>query len=197
MKNIIFVLLTIFIFSCKNNDTISGLPLLSIDKVKILIPSDYETSSRVIFKNIEDSEMVFRIETLSNVETKTINETEYQSEQFTVNLRNDDSQTMIMFITAGANYTSLENSIDYVNCGIAPSGNPGYRPTITIGSDREASFGLFEDEIDLLNKTFKNVYTNFISEDITTFSELYYTVDEGIIAFRDFQNNLWVLDRYE
>jgi len=46
------------------------------------------------------------------------------------------------------------------------------------------------DEIILLDRTFNNVY---ISAD----SNEYYSFEEGLIGFRDWDKKLWVLDRTE
>ncbi|GJM33545.1 MAG: hypothetical protein DHS20C18_25460 [Saprospiraceae bacterium] len=54
----------------------------------------------------------------------------------------------------------------------------------------------FKGEIELLDKTFNNVYKVIEPED-NLLTELYFSKEYGIVGFKDLEFRLWVFDRFE
>jgi hypothetical protein len=188
--------------SCQNIDNellISNeLPKLTIDHLKHLVAQPYFESVKVVYKNADNIEKVFHISFKEEVEQRSFENKIYESEKIGIGLTNDETPKIALYITVGGNYTSLTNHSNYAICGISPFGDGNYRPSITLNSDG----GFFiltviENELELLGKKFLNVFTNHKNEAADSYSELFYTVEKGIIGFRDQNNELWVLDRYE
>lgn len=200
MKISILLCAVLFTVSCSDsNDNLlpdDQLPDFNLDEVRHFIPDIYKESSKAIYINAEGEEKIFEIDYSEEMVDGKFMDKTFQFERIPIEITNDDYPKTSLYILGTGNYTRLDYYHTYVVCGISPFGPPGIRPTLTMGIEGPLAAPLEEEKI-LLDRTFRQVYRSDGLEENDAFSEMFYTAAEGIVGFRDFENTLWVLDRYE
>jgi hypothetical protein len=196
MKNYYLIFTLLFtLLSCHKENSDSLLSNLTIDNIKELIPIDlYESSSHVIFVNQNGDEKSLKIEIIKEGKEKLIEGEKYLSEYLAIHLIDEENPNYSIVIEALVNYWDLETVVEEVSCLLF---NLEYIPTLRITPNREPSLSILEAEKQLLNKSFSNVYSNFILPELNSYSVIYYTIETGAIGFKDHENNLWVYERFE
>lgn len=203
MKNIFFFLIVSCVtLTCKSSDEdLMSMPdFLTTDNAKELIPlSSYGTASKVIFKNEEGVEKPLNITIEESQEESMINDFQYTIDQLAIILYDESNADYKINVIATATYSSMNSHIEFLNIilfNIQPA-NGNIIPTIKVESNKEPLLGTLEPEVQLLDKTFKDVYTNFDFSETAAYSKIYYTVQYGVVAFKDFEGKLWVYERVE
>lgn len=201
MKNIIVLItLTCLFLSCKSDDGMDTPNHLRTEDAQKLIPlSSYNIASRVIFKNQDGVEKSLTISITETVEESMINDFQYTFDQLVIILIDEATTDYKINVIATATYSSIGSHIEFLNCILFnnQTSNGSIIPSIRIETNREPIVGTFEQEVQLLDKTFNDVYTNYDYSEVPAYSILHYTTQFGVIGFKDQSGILWVYDRME
>ena len=102
----------------------------------------------------------------------------------------------LYFVGAG-NYTSNSTTDPFlfIVVGITQFSEPSVTK-ITINEEGEPLIAEYHASKKLLDKEFKDVYSNIAISEFTSYSELFYNAEFGIIGFRDKQDDLFVFKEF-
>lgn len=189
-------------WSCQNNENelayTTELPKLSLDHVIHLVAQSYFESTKVIYRNENNIERVFNISVDEKVEQRLFENKNYKSEKLWISITAEEAPKISFYISGYGNYTSLDSYVTDLTCGIFDDSFQNYTPSISLNIENPFFvLTTIENEVELLGNIFQEVFTHPKIQGLDSYSELFYTVEKGIIGFRDQNNELWVLDRYE
>jgi hypothetical protein len=176
-----------------------GLQDLKLNVVKSYLPLDLAKNHRkVIFKNAAGNEKALQIQYLEEHKEKDHQGHRYKSEHISIRYVDNGDSSYELKTIASANYTQ-DGSNEFVTSQILTSINRGYIPMLSIAADKSPLICELWASVKILDRTFKDVYTNFPAdlEFVTSFSKLYYTTELGIVGFEGLDGEMWVLDRFE
>jgi hypothetical protein len=202
MKNIVILIsISCILFSCQKpkDEGVNMLNHLSVNNVEKFIPLEsYESFSKVIFVNQSGEEKILNVNVERGQEEKEIENILYSSDILTIHLTDETNSEYSIFIRAIAEYWDFETTFEYVSSFLYSQHDQGfYIPDIRIASDGQPLVCILEQEKILLNKTFVDVYTNYQVPETHPYSTIFYNIEFGIIGFKDYDNALWVFERYE
>lgn len=206
MKNInkylLLILSAFLVLQCnknepKKNDIGYSGERITIDEIISFVPSYLLKSSVIIYKNVYGQKLELKTVTQSEVIENKIGDVVSTSESFETRLFSEsDIFFNITLISSGMAWTdgSIVKALTIMLMPFHPNGNL----YLTINfKDGEPSNDLLThselQSIELLGKTFERVFKGK-KEESDSYSEIYFSPLDGIIAFRDGDNDLWVLD---
>lgn len=162
----------------------------SISLIRKFIPeSTYKENNCIVFKNKEEEILKFKL-SFDQFKITDLDGNSFNKEVYT--LRDPNNTNYHLSITA---QPELHEKIIYerLYVELISTINQGLTPSIIIYQDGESWFNTKEKNLDLLGKTFHDVYISEISkEDVVACNKLYYTHNEGIVGFTDDKGELWV-----
>jgi len=207
MKNIVFLISVLLVLACSENEndlavtTVEG-HYLNVDLVKDYLPDFYFNEAVIVYKNSTGEEWTLNTTSNESVREKTYEGAMYKAGNFEVNLFDPDNLNFHIVLTGSAQYSSAGiglnlggilmpfnasgttwNSVRFVNG----------EPVVGLGDD-------FNESITLYGRTFQDVFVRIGKdgfEQHEAYSELDLNSKEGVVAFRDENNELWVFDRVE
>lgn len=209
----------LFITSCKNYitcpETTDRGDIYYTEHSLETIP--YIGKTKVIFKDSNDEELVFKIndfgDTIRHHRFQGVCQTDpgqqifitYNALNRTVQLRND-SIPASFFITIDI-YLTFDDHSEYDNFSIsyAEDNSPDYqhfkmlvdKRDITIEQAEDVNkYIAFENQVNVLGKTFNDV-SHLKNPDYNYSHLLYYNFEYGVVSFKDFSGKIWVFDRIE
>lgn len=171
-------------------------PLVLSDKIRGMIPKEYQNSKYAVFKNSTGQYKYLSIKYSENEITKRFENEKYVSESMRVVLSDSTDSDYYIKIEASGTYSGKTKSFQSVFMSLTTAKNNGLIPIIVIDEDGSALWGDSHASRKLLDKVFLKVYQNYDIQTIS-FSEFFYTVQEGVVGFRDINNDLWVLEKFE
>ncbi|MCS6824953.1 MAG: hypothetical protein NZ529_11730, partial [Cytophagaceae bacterium] len=122
----------------------------------------------------------------------------YEAETLDFLLRDSTDNSYMISVGAYVGYSQLKQPFNYLNISLFNTINNGKIVFIEIPEERSPLLlGSFHTSKYLLDKSFTDVYEGFKFSDMSSFSDLFYTIKEGVVGFRDKNNKLWVLERFE
>ncbi len=207
MKNVIYLILVMLIISCSNeSNDIGKLSTLSqhlkIDEVKDYLPNSYFEEVAIVYKNNIGEELTLNVSSNESITEATFEDIKYRSDHFEVTLYDPENTSFQIVLTGSANHTSAGVSV-FLGGILMPFNDSGTtwstvrfnngEPIIVLGDD-------FNETIVLNDREFKDVYVAIGKqgfEQFEAYSELDINSKEGVVAFRDDMNELWVYDRIE
>lgn len=202
MKNIVLLIFSFALLVSCHKDMQKGHPapihpepLFLSDKIKSMIPKEYRTATYTVFKNTTNEYKYLNIKYLEHQRVHIYDNEKYNSESIYVQLTDSIDNRYYISVSASAAYSNKTKSYQYINVTLTSAINDGLIPLISISENGKANFGSLVTSHDLLDQRFINVYEDSIPTN--SFSEVFYTFKEGVIGFRDINNELWVLDRIE
>jgi hypothetical protein len=161
-----------------------------ISLIRKFIPeSTYKESNCIVFKNREGEILKFKL-SFDEFKIADLDGNSFNKEVYT--LRDPNNTNYHLSITA---QPELHEKIIYerLYVELLTTINQGLTPSIIIYQDGESWFNTKEKNLDLLGKTFHDVYISEITkEDVVACNKLYYTHNEGIVGFTDDKGALWV-----
>lgn len=191
------------VFSC-NKDVASlpingNLPLLRLSKdVKNIIPIEYRHAKYAIFRNSEGEYKSLSIKIHEYTQPKFLNGERYEAECLDFILKDSTDNSYTISIGASVIYSQKQNSYNYVDIILFSSINNGKIVLISINEDQTPSMvNAFYSYKAILGKEFRNVYEGIKFSSMDSYSDIFYTIKEGVVGFRGKENELWVLDRLE
>ncbi|KGE89655.1 MAG: hypothetical protein ACE362_26510 [Phaeodactylibacter xiamenensis] len=208
MKKItLLATLAILMLAACEKDTVSTawnssngeLANLTIGIVRDYLPLDLvRQNSTVVFKNADGEEKKLQIHLLEEEKEKAYGNRTYESEHIAIWYLDESDRTYQLKTIASANYTE-GGAHQFVLSEILTTVNDGFSGAISISADKSPSICDLLPSADILGKTFTDVYTNWVidSENVTSFSRLYYTIELGVVGFEGWEGEMWVLDRFE
>ena len=193
-----YVFLSFVLFSC-NKDKVNdnSLKELKIDDIRSQLPlTEIGNNPEAIYYNESGVEKTFEIEINSEVIDKSLNGEKYRAEQLTIEYSNQIEGEFSMYIRGTGDYTDDRNTNLYIKTSLVQF-ETTYSPTMTIDENGNPLLATFYKEIKIVDRTFENAYSNLILPTISSFSELYFNSQFGIIGFKDQAGSLFVLKEYK
>lgn len=204
----------IFLFSClaflllegcKKDPIVLGpidLGYLALGDFIEMMPIDTaKTYSFAVYKNEQGEEKRLQMEWFELEREKSAGTTSFTHEQVNIQYYDADDASYQLSIVAGGGLNSIDNTL-YKILVVSITSNLMLTPMMPIYEDRfDLIPGLrfFYSSLQLGVYSFENVYAVKLSDGVpnTSFQELYYSTQLGIVAFEGWNDTLWVLDRYE
>jgi hypothetical protein len=205
-----FGLLSVLIYiSChKNDDALQDIASthISIDELVAYLPESLRKKNTVLYKNEDGAEMWLQTEYTKFTQARTEYDLTYTHDNFKVQFRKDEDPNFYMDMHGYGLFTGDKKVQKVVGAQILP-------PAILASSSGSVSvlirfetnsttpmvtiYDNFEESLILQNKVFKNVYTAVNSYNPNNaYSEIKINSNEGIVAFRDKNDVLWVFERF-
>ena len=187
--------------STAGNSSNGELANLTIGIVRDYLPLDLvRQNSTVVFKNADGEEKKLQIHLLEEEKEKAYGNRTYESEHIEIRYLDESDRTYQLKTIASANYTE-GGANEFVTSLINTTVNNGLSTalsSISISADKSPLMCDLLPSVDILGKTFADVYTSgVVLEDVTSFSRLYYTIELGVVGFEGWEGEMWVLDRFE
>ena len=201
MKNIFLTISVIALLVSCNKDMqnkpspIHPDPLFLSDKIKSMIPKEYQFAKYVVFKNASYQYKNLKIEYLDYNQTKLFDNGKYDSESIYIKLSDSSESRYFVTIGASATYSAKNKSFQHISVVLKNTINNGRVADVILDENEQPLWGYLLASQNLLDKEFYSVYWDNI--ETISFSEIFYTIKEGVVGFRDINNELWVLEKFE
>ncbi len=195
---------TILLLGCKNDDKNSTITPtinshLNIDEVKDFLPSAYKNGSILVYKNENNEEWLLSTNYFEAIEERQFEGVMYKNDAFQASIFDSEDHSFQISISGQANYSKpyeVVKSISFDLMPLNPTGTVGVFVRFTDGQPIVNTFSNFHEKLTLNNKVFDAVYVgNSRLNGFEKYSEIYVNKNEGVVAFRDKNNDLWVFDR--
>jgi len=200
MKKSIVFIFVIFFFSCQkeitpveNTDELQTLKIESIKNLLPLVTSNSKT--KAVFYNEKGDEIVFDFIFEEELKEKIIESESYFAEEMSGSYINESINDYSLYFVGSGNYSSKTESNLFVAAGINQFVETAVTK-ITLDETGTPILAMYYDKKQLLDKEFESVYSNFIFDEFTAFSELYYNASFGIIGFKDRADDLYVFKEF-
>lgn len=192
------VVFTCFMFSCSENRANNLNEFYNLNGVKNQVPlSLLETYSEISFENSTGDIKKFSIDFKNREVEKPSGDDKYTTEEIDINLTNDkDDYALNIYLSSNKINDKIN---EFLQAALYTNLNNGLIPAISIGDDGQALICELIDNTVLNGKEFRNVFRNYSSADAIgndSFEFIYYTIEMGIIGFKDEFGDLWVLKEY-
>ena len=202
MKNLILLICLCLLISCQKEtsleETSIELENLTIESLDALLPlSESDAKTKAIFFNENGEEITFDFAIEEHEEVKKLKSNSYRTEEFSAVYKNKWITDYYLCFTGFGNYSRVGAPPTF---GISASIHQMVEPMNTLLSLNDKGIpivAMHYETIELLDKEFTNVYSNFIASEFTAFSELYYNPTYGIVGFRDREDELYVFKEFE
>jgi len=199
-----FLFLYLFIISCsKDKNTIGTIDgtVLTTDEILKFLPPEYEMQTDLLYKNSKNEIKLLKVKYLNGNEENTYNNSEkYTSKTFSVSLYDPNNLNFTIVLLGGANYTEPNRYISMALTSILmpfnPTGTTWFKIYFENGKPIISKYDNFQNSLVLYNKTFKDVLVTKSTKFLDSYSELYINSFEGVVAFRDDLNELWVFEKF-
>lgn len=207
MKNISIILLVLALLSCENEMEeliVSENEILSITAVKDYLPSSYFNQPNLIYINELGEEWKLSTNLNESITDRIHNQISYKTEQFRITLFDPENNFFQIVLVGSTNLSNSGNTILTLSGTLMPF-NPTGSTWATIRFENEqpiVSLGdNFKEEYWANGRQYKNTYINIgrnnEQDQHSAYSELNINSEQGVVAFRDENNDLWVFDRIE
>jgi hypothetical protein len=202
MKKVIVSFCLIILSSCSSGDKLPSdneLADLTIDSILNYFPYNiYTTNSSAVYKDIDGNEKYLEITNSEKIVESQVASLPYKSNRLSVSLTDPATIEYAINLIVGADYSTIDNSNTYILISLMNEVNNGFIQTIGMTESVGGLMSNFnEPEMILNGKSFFNVHYNItVPEHVTSYSEIYFNTEFGIIGYTDNLDTLWVLDRY-
>lgn len=203
LSPISLVILTILFIQCnknevhENNENKLGNETISIDDVMQFMPGHLLKESTLLYVNSDGNKMELKSVSTKSVRKHKNGEIEYSTETISTRLYSEINHIFNITLTGsghGQRDGTYTKSLLLTLMPMIPTGNLFFSITLNNGEPINDLFTPDEIEsIELLGRSFERVFKG-MKNDSDTYSELFYSPVNGVIAFRDENNDLWVLD---
>ena len=172
---------------------------IELPEVRRFYPSEYINEPIVVFKNKFGNEILMNVLYHEDIVEQDLGQSKIDMDEFTVQLFSSEHELSISLLGTAYLTQDLSTITPTILANLMPFGDTrGVKMDIRINTNTVTSSHNAEylDQIILGEKSFQSVYS-VSSEALLSYSELYLTKKEGVIAFKDVHNQLWVYDRME
>jgi len=210
MKNRITIYLSIMIglllISCseeRNNVTMSESNLTSIElsDVQGLIPNQLKIGKSAYYRNERGESLKLDTHFDSVVRPAVLNGREYNQERFSILYLDPEDQLFSMDISADGVYTNqleVQKTISANLMTPRSQGNCSLTVEVVSGELATKEWNEYHSSFSFLMRDFKDVYIG--RNDFNTtgkYDQIAFSLEVGIVAFKDASSQLWVFDRFE
>ncbi len=202
MKKLLIFIFVIFLCSCQKDTPVvensNELETLTIESLEKWLPlSETQSKTKVIFHNQDGVEIEFNFEIEEELKEKRTPSKTYFAEKISGNYSSESINDYSLYFSGTGNYSNSDDgkSTLFVSAGITQF----VESTVTSLSLDDMGtplFATYYDTKQLLDKEFEAVYSNFIVDEFTTFSEIYYNATYGVIGFKDRKDDLYVFKEF-
>lgn len=173
---------------------------LKADGANKFLPTAYKAQKKVLYKNQTGETKLLSIRFLADAVEYTWGGQTYLSDRIDVALYDETDAYFVIRVLGGANYSQNNQVVHSVAFDLMPGSEFWLLASVLLDENGKRSeplfFGTFLAEVELNSRKFKEC---FFSENKgkDAFSELYVNSTEGVVAFRDKNNELFVFDKFE
>jgi len=202
MKKLLILIFVVILSSCQKEETIvensNELETLKIENLKKLLPlANSNSKTKVVFYNAQGNEIIFDFTLEEELKEKKVESKSYFAEKIAGNYINESINDYSLYFLGTGNYS---NQVDgkstlFVSAGITQFVEQAVT-SLSIDDTGTPMIAVYYDTKQLLDKEFEAVYSNFIVDEFTAFSELYYNASFGIIGFKDRADDLYVFKEF-
>jgi len=197
-RSILLLFISVSLFSCGKNNGDSAENYIKLPEAINFFSNEFKSANKIAFKKSEDEVIEMNVDSnydivpvshsgrTSYIEKNSITMYYEESPHYPFLIegtglfkQDSDDVSPLLYISF------MHGGIDIDNIFISTLNIND--PELVVGRRR------FYEEISLNNKLFKKVYS-VKREDHNAYSESFYAKKEGIVAFRDEKNELWVYD---
>lgn len=207
MKYLLNFVIALTIIGCSTENTTtngnSNLQHYKIDYVKSYLPSNYFKESNLIYKNSLGEEIIMRTQSKESSSDRIHNGIDYKTDEFNITMYNQQSADITIVLSGNVNLSTQGNVVATLGGVLMPFNSSGTtwstirfednKPAISLGDD-------FRETYNVMDTEFINTYVTIGkngNEQHSAYSELNINAEQGVVAFRDENNDLWVFDRFE
>ena len=170
---------------------------ISIDEVIAFVPDYLFKPTSLIYKNASGESLELKTVSLIEIKKRKIDNVESVTESFEIRLYSESNEVFnITLAGSGMAWTdgSIVKSLNVVLMPFYPGGDL-YLEISFRGGKVENDLGSPSEipSLELLGRSFDRIF-KAKNEDSNVYSEIYFSPIDGVIAFRDESNDLWVLD---
>lgn len=189
------------IISCKKEDSDSPntqLPTVRLsNKAKAYMPDSWRQARYVHYKNKFGESKKLKCTFLENRGTGRLDDKDYEFEQQSITLVDESDSNYRISILVQAQYENRFQTKELVSVGLLTHLNDGLFPFLDIILNNGNMNNPTLDALTLNDKAFTHVFENAEPFPLLQFSKIYYTKADGVIGFKAYNNELWVLDHIE
>ena len=197
------VCLILGINSCGNEQPTPTIKsLLDVENLKQNLPESYlEKGTRVVFINEAGLELELEIVTSTkHIVSRSHNGQNYETESLDIRLYDPSNPSFNISIEGSILYDQQGNISERLTYWLMPLNASGHTLlSYRLDDELLRSTEFFHEQIILLNNSYSDVYFGLgksnSGEVYTSHSELYVNSDRGVVAFKGYENQFWVLDR--
>ncbi len=201
MKKIITFILVVVLVSCEKElittEPTNELQTIKIESLKNLLPiTESSTKTKAVFYNSAGNEIVFDFILEEKVEEKIIKSKSYFTEAIGISYESEDIDDYSLYVIGSGNYIEIG---DPPVIGIIAGINQFVEPVnsmLTLNNSGSPILAMFYETRTLVDKEFDKVYSNFIVDEFSSFSEVYYNATYGIVGFKDRTDDLYVFKAF-
>ncbi len=198
MDKIIYSLAVILLcISCNSINEKDNLQQIGLNDVLELIPiSVLENNSEVVFVNSASIDKTLDLEFYKG--TKQVNDGSilYVTDFISVLYSDNHDNNLRMKVELEPYFDNGRLIKNVVVTLLANSSNP--IPILSL-SPQGSLLNTHYIEITLNGRSFENVYSNILNEtqENKTYSEIYYSLEIGVVGYRDFEGELWAFKEFK
>ena len=207
MKYLLSIICALTIIGCSSEDDIirvnSEVEHYRIDYIKSYLPGGYFDGSKLIYKNLNGEDLIMDTRHEESSIDRTHNGMNYKTDGFNIIMYNQQNTNMSIVLSGNVNLSAEGNVVATLGGVLMPSNQSGStwstirfqdgQPAISLGDD-------FRELYSVHGMQFANTYIKIGkngNEQHSSYSELNINSEQGVVAFRDENNDLWVFDRIE
>lgn len=213
MKNVVYILIAVSYFACANDDrqlgenqTSAEEQFFTLKEVKEYLPEEYfSRQTKIVYKN-NNQELILEVDPVESTLDRNFGDgSTHDSEIFEIILFNPEDLNFQIVMSAFPNLPEGNTSRATLTSTLMPLNESGSTWNTIRFENEEAIVSLGDDFyafLELEGKNFNNVYKreglsnpNNPAQPVV-YSELDINSNEGVVAFRGSQNELWVFDRF-
>ncbi len=203
-KSLIFIFVILLYFSCgKENadvDNPNELEKFTIESLEKFLPlAESNSKTKAVFYNAAGEEIIFDFIFEKELKEKRTTEKTYFAEEISGSYINESINDYSIYFQGGGNYVTIDANTQEFRSFVSAGINQFVEPAVTKLTFDETGtpfIAIYYDTKQLLDKEFKAVYSNFIADEFTAFSEVYYNATYGVIGFKDRKDDLYVFKEF-
>lgn len=184
-----------------NNGELINADHISVHDLLDFLPDGYMNRVDLIYKDQSGSEKKLKTAFIEGQRERTEYGRKYTYDNFVVRLFSEDDPDFLIEIDGYGLYRQtgeVQKVIATILMPRNPKGSSGVPVIFENGKPTVTMFDKFHESTTILGRTFEKVYFgNSWLTQYDAYSEVYFNFTEGVVAFRDAENKLWVFDRFE
>ena len=164
------------------------------------LPEEYLQNRKAMYKDRAGNEKLLNSAFIESKEERTEFGRTYSHDRFLVRLF-DESDTDFMIEVDGYGLYTQSGEVQKVIGAILMPMNPTGSSSVSVlfedGQPIVTQFDDFRETVSFFGKSFEKVYLSISTFSVhDSFSEIHFNFTEGVVAFRDKNDEMWIFDRF-